>query len=504
MQADKSPRTPIKAALPGQFDQQNISHSIFHFISFFFNMRSSLQLLSLLLTFSPNALVAAKLDVNDQNSIKNISSTAASAIIKSYKYGLEQYRITGLFEILEEEYLWGATGEIWNSMLEYSHLTGDTQFNEAVASGLLHQTGERIVAFMPENQTKILGNRDQSQWGLAAMTAAEINLDIPKDAQNLKGPESPPVTSWLDLAKTVFDTQLERWGSEECSGGLHAQIFPYNNGFTIKSTGENGNFLLLAARLARFTGNKTYVEWAEKSFEWSKTVGLVKDFRVLDSSDIRDNCTMKNDVEWAAYHAAYTEASAIMYNITNATEPWITAIDGFANTSSAFLHEEKLYDIAHDQQKYDPETIGLFSKTVVTRSYARAMKAAPHVSEKLQKIVSAAAVQCATPWEEKMGSGNTTVNGSIELLEGAVNALAATQALLWPQAKALAPDVSNSTNSTTADEGGATSGADANKPGASGNAESPKPEAGKSGAPGQPGLSLGLLVGLLGAAISLL
>lgn len=49
---------------------------------------------------------------------------------------------------------------MWNSMLDYWHITGDTSYNEAVSQALVFQVGDD-QDYMPANQTKSLGNDDQ-------------------------------------------------------------------------------------------------------------------------------------------------------------------------------------------------------------------------------------------------------------------------------------------------------------------------------------------------------
>ena len=80
----------------------------------------------------------------------------------------------------------------------------------------------------------------------------------------------------------------------------------------------NGDFFLLGARLAKFTGNETYSEWADKSFTWAKDIGIIDDeYAVFDGGDATDDCRDINGFRWTNLHAAYTEGSAIMQNIVS-------------------------------------------------------------------------------------------------------------------------------------------------------------------------------------------
>jgi mannan endo-1,6-alpha-mannosidase len=239
------------------------------------------------------------------DSIKAAAKTLAGGIMAAY----DQYQgpggVPGLWESNESDngYFWWNYGMAWNAIIEYSHLTGDHQYDELIRAGLVHQIGD-LDAFMPANQTKTLGNDDQGTWALAALTSAEFGLEDPKDIE------------LLQLAKNVFDVQVQRWNEESCAGGLKWQIFTFNNGYNYRNTMSNGIFFLLAARLAQATKNETYSEWAEKSFDWAQQVGLVsEDYAVYDGTDDRTNCSEINHLQWSANHGIYTDASAIMFNL---------------------------------------------------------------------------------------------------------------------------------------------------------------------------------------------
>ena len=160
---------------------------------------------------------------------------------------------------------------------------------------------------MPANQTGQITNEDQTTWALAALSAAETGFSPPENR------------SWAEYAAEVFDVQVLRWDEETCGGGLRYTIFTFQSGYDYKSNAATGDFFLLAARLAKITGNGTYSEWADKSYTWAKDRGLISDdYDVYDgtSADL-DNCEDANRVQWSYIHSVYTEGSAIMQNIVS-------------------------------------------------------------------------------------------------------------------------------------------------------------------------------------------
>ena len=139
---------------------------------------------------------------------------------------------------------------------------------------MLHQASD-TEDFMPPNQTKTEGNDDQGFWGMAAMRAAETKFQDPP----------APNPGWLALAQGVFNTQAARWDNSTCNGGLCWQIFTWNKGYNYKNSISNGCFFNIAARLALYTGDATYSDWAIKSWDWMVNVGLISpDFEIYDGT----------------------------------------------------------------------------------------------------------------------------------------------------------------------------------------------------------------------------
>ena len=137
------------------------------------------------------------------------------------------------------------------------------------------------------------------------MTAAEQQL-----------PNPPNSISWLDLAKNVFNDQAARWDTSTCGGGLRWQIFTFNSGYNYKNSISTGSFFQLGARLARYTGNQTYAEWVDKSWEWETSVGLItSDYKVYDGTLTSTNCSDIDKLEWTYTAATFLYGSAVMYNI---------------------------------------------------------------------------------------------------------------------------------------------------------------------------------------------
>ncbi|KAH1601576.1 hypothetical protein KXV53_004717 [Aspergillus fumigatus] len=260
---------------------------------------------------------AIDVDINDDQSIKNAASTAAYGAM-SYYHGNESGQIPGAFPTK-----WWEGSALFMAMLQYQYFTGDHTYNSDVSLGLQWQAGDGD--YMPSNYSSYLGNDDQMFWGLAAMLAAELQF-----------PDRSEGYSWLSLAQGVYNTQVDRWDTSTCGGGLRWQIYTYQAGYTMKNAISNGGLFQLAARLARYTNNHTYYEWAEKVWDWSCSSPLLnnKTWSVADSTNIEDGCESQGNNQWSYNYGTYLMGAAYMWNYTNGTNSkWATAVDGLLNNT---------------------------------------------------------------------------------------------------------------------------------------------------------------------------
>ena len=132
-------------------------------------------------------------------------------------------------------------------------------------------------------------------------------------AAELRFPNPSTSPSWLDLAINVFNDQVLRWDTKTCGGGLRWQIFTSKSGYGYKNTLSNGAFFQLAARLARYTGNQTYADWATKSYDWTSSVGFISDnHKVFDGAWVEGNCSVIKRHQGTYAAAAFLYGSAVM------------------------------------------------------------------------------------------------------------------------------------------------------------------------------------------------
>jgi len=327
---------------------------------------------------------AITLDLTSNESIKNAAATIAFDMMSIYT-GNNTGDVPGN---LPAPYYWWECGAMFGTMIDYWYYTGDTSYNDVTSQALLFQTGPNDD-YMPPNQTKSEGNDDQGFWAMAAMSAAELNFPNP--------PSNQP--QWLALAQAVFNTQAARWDNTTCGGGLRWQIFTFNNGYTYKNSISNGCFFNLGARLAQYTKNDTYAQWAETTFDWIQSIGLLDaNNYIYDGSDDTINCTQINHIQWTYNAGIYMLGAATMYNYTNGSPTWKTRLDGIINATSVFFQNGIMYEMACETNgKCDNDQMSF--KAYLARWMAATTKVAPYTSDVIMPLLktsaAAAALQCS-------------------------------------------------------------------------------------------------------------
>jgi mannan endo-1,6-alpha-mannosidase len=350
------------------------------------------------------------------------------------------------------------------TMIDYWSRTGDSSYNDVITQALLFQASDNRD-YMPVNQTKDEGNDDQGFWAMAAMLAAETNFQNP--------PPNQP--QWLALAQAVFNEMASRWDSSSCGGGLRWQIFQFNNGFTYKNSIANGCFFNLGARLARYTGNDTYAQWAERIWDWEAATGLIdSSYNVFDGASVNDNCTGLTRLQWTYNAGIFLHGAANMFNYvrspsfppyavltnfqTKGSQTWQERTAGLLKNTNIFFTNSIMEEQACENvgAAGTCNTDQLSFKAYFTAWLAQTTVLAPFTFTTIAPLLAASAkgaaaacsggnqgTTCGFKWTTSSYDGTTGVGQQMSAL-GAINA-----ALIQvPQAKAVVP-VTNSTGGTS-------------------------------------------------------
>ncbi|KAK3323303.1 putative dfg5 protein [Cercophora scortea] len=435
---------------------------------------------------------ALNVDLTSASSIKAAAKLVAANLL-TYYHGDEPGGTPGILPGPPPigDYYWWEGGALWGTMVDYWHFTGDTEYNTKIQDALIFQANMPKNDYMPPNWTASLGNDDQGFWGLSAMLAAETNFQNP--------PSTEP--QWLALAQAVFNTQAARWDMDSCNGGLRWQIPLSNNGYNYKNTITGAIFFNIAARLARYTNNATYAQWAVKAWDWTNAVGYIdNNYNIFDGAHVEDNCTDINPAQFSYTAAIFVQGLGFMYNYTKGTEPrWQTAITGLTKrTLDIFFPDGIMTEASCELSTHVQCTTDMLSfKGYVHRFLSQTTQMAPFISPTIMPILKTSAAGAAKACNPDGTCGFRWNTGSYDGNTGAgqqMNALGALMSLLVEvDPVAATPPVTNSTGGTSVGNPDAGAGTGAFEP-----EVVPVTTAGRAGAGIITTVVLGSFVGVLG------
>lgn len=327
---------------------------------------------------------------------------------------------------LPDPLYWWEAGAVWGGMVDYWAYTGDTSYVTTVQQALLAQVGPHNN-FMPPAYFFSLGNDDQAFWIIASLTALEYSFPVP---------DGNASTLWLDLAEAGFNTMVPRWNTSSCNGGLSWQIFPDNpNGMSYKNSISNGGMFQIAARLAHYTGNQTYLDWADKIWGWMEGVKLVDaNYNVWDGTSYGKNCSVVNRQAWSYNPSMMLYGAAMMYNITTSST-WHDRTTGLlhACANTFFSPYPNATDIAFErtcETKNKCNNDQYSFKAYLTRWLVQSAVVAPFIHDSVYTLVNASAIaaaqtctggdsgeKCGQKWYVGSFDGNPGVGQQLSVLE---------------------------------------------------------------------------------------
>lgn len=85
----------------------------------------------------------------------------------------------------------------------------------------------------------------------------------------------------------------------------------------------NGCFFNLGARLARYTGNTTFSDWAIKTWDWMEKVGFINadSYAIYDGANINADCKDINKAQFSYNNGVFAQGAAFMYNYVGPHSP---------------------------------------------------------------------------------------------------------------------------------------------------------------------------------------
>ncbi len=122
-------------------------------------------------------------------------------------------------------------------------------------------------------------------------------------------------TRYLDMAKTIFNDMKQGWDST-CNGGISWKKKERN----YKNAITNELFFSVAARLhLRTPGDKgpgSYLDWAQRTWDWFKNSGLINSSNLLNDG-LNDSCQNNGQTTWTYNQGVILGGLVDLYKSTN-------------------------------------------------------------------------------------------------------------------------------------------------------------------------------------------
>jgi len=149
----------------------------------------------------------------------------------------------------------------------------------------------------------------------------------------------------LKLAETDFDFITTGWdsnASSPCPGGI---FWTYGSGLRYRNVPANGPAAIAAAELYSITGNKTYLEWAQRIYDWVNENLRSPDGMYYDgvkSYYEGTPCYVVRDI-WSYNQGTMIGAGALLYALTGNSTYLKYALQTAQSSLQYFSSDERIF-----------------------------------------------------------------------------------------------------------------------------------------------------------------
>jgi predicted alpha-1,6-mannanase (GH76 family) len=215
---------------------------------------------------------------------------------------------TGLFNTTG----WWNAANALNAMIDYMRRTGSWLYAGEVANTFAKAVNE---APPPTPGNFIDTAYDDTQWwALTWLNAYELTGE----------------PSYLKMAETIHSYVTGAWTPSQCGGGLVWQTTnTYQNAVT------NELFLELSARLYLTTHDKSYLEWAQKEWNWFNASGMINSSHLVNDG-LTTTCENNGQTTWTYNQGVILGGLAALYQATG-DKAYLAEAEEIANAAIATL-----------------------------------------------------------------------------------------------------------------------------------------------------------------------
>ncbi len=209
--------------------------------------------------------------------------------------------------------VWDTTGW-WNSAnaletsVDYSIRTGDTSYTDVIENTFTKKKSQNFLNQFYD---------DEGWWALAWIKAYDFKGD----------------RRYLQMAKTIFSDMCGGWDAT-CGGGIW-----WNKAHEKKNAIANELFLSIAARLHLRTpgdgGAGSYLEWAQRSWSWFASSGLINANNLINDG-LTAQCVNDGGVTWT-YNQGVILGALVALHEASQDQSLLDRAQAIANAALATL-----------------------------------------------------------------------------------------------------------------------------------------------------------------------
>lgn len=236
----------------------------------------------------------------------------AQQIVVNSIFASNSINTIGEFNSTEMNDRFRESAQIWMSLMNYLRTGNFPQIEAKVELHLLNANLDK--AFLSGHDLKDVG-----VWGILSSQGGE-----------LYGANERLTTSnvtYFKLAQNAWSHMLGGW-NERCGGGIQASTTDPS-----KVTYTNIVFAYLSAELYTMSNNQTYKEWADKTYNWLVSSGLVKsNFQILGGI-VGNNCNNISHDEHSDNPGLLMGTLASLYQTTPNNTDYLNRLSNLVKSS---------------------------------------------------------------------------------------------------------------------------------------------------------------------------
>ncbi|KAJ3320317.1 hydrolase 76 protein [Boothiomyces sp. JEL0866] len=302
------------------------------------------------LFFLYSAVHSIVVNVNDKAAVKALAAKTAAKLNSLYvptgsnrtsdgKGCFPQHKTDGD----PTSFSWYECGVFWSSLMDYTQITGDTQFGNNIVNAVTLASYGKVGSFLGSDKgiSAILGvwNDDLMWWALVPLAGAEIYG---------KDQAMPGGIGYLDLAIESYNEANSDW-TDECDGGIYwsrARQSTDERQKYYKSAISNAQHLLIGSQIYNITNEKKYLDLSYRMFNWIAEKLIFPDYMTADGINVQSRvgpCSMSLPLNGTA--GVYTAPSYIYGSIVAAMASFYSVSKNSTHLSFAEKIASKALDL---------------------------------------------------------------------------------------------------------------------------------------------------------------